>query len=123
MAAKVSQRGAKGFYSFTSEEAGHKDERVKNKDKKRKKLTLVISNVERNLLSMFVSSQTFKFFILLLLKPDIFSPQWPPRFRKDRNGPSLLYFFSVHTVNAVVFYFLPQWSPWFLKGGQRVLIF
>jgi hypothetical protein len=72
MAAKVSQRGAKGFYSFTSEEAGHKDERIKNKDKKKKKLLLVISNVERNLSPMFVSPQTFKFFILNLQKPDIF---------------------------------------------------
>jgi hypothetical protein len=70
MAAKVSQRGAKDFYSFTSEEAGHKDERIKNKDKKKKKLLLVISNVERNLSPMFVSSQTFKFFILLLQKLD-----------------------------------------------------
>ena len=60
MAAKVSQRGAKGFYSFTSEEAGHKDERIKNKDKRRKKLLLVISNVERNLSPMFVSLQTFQ---------------------------------------------------------------
>jgi hypothetical protein len=38
---------------------------------------------------------------------------------------SLLYFFSVHTVNSVVFYFSPQWSPRFRKdrNGPSLLCF
>jgi hypothetical protein len=44
-------------------------------------------------------------------------------FAKGAMVQSLLCFFSVHTVNSVVFYFSPQWSPSFRKGGKVYLFF